>query len=379
MKKKTIFKLIVLVIIIISALVLYFTGTYESLKVKAINFFENSLTRNGIELVKGEGSLIDKATIASLEDSGITGSNYNFNSIDNAYYAILEDNEKELYKQIYANIVEVKKSFKPVVDINKDKIGDIVEAVYNDNPDLFWVNTNYSYKYINEGQVVQITLSYNYTSKNLEETKKIFEEKVDQIVQEASTYSDDYYKEKYVHDTLIKMNKYDENEKLNQSAYSALVRGKTVCAGYSRAFMYIMNKLNIRTYYITGDSNGDHSWNIVELENEYYNVDLTWDNQKKISYRYFNVPDSIFTKTHIRKGLSIYLPVCRGNKYYNYETKLIEKEKPNGEKEYENIKPSKESEGKQERETEEGTVKEDIYNYYNDIKETIEEYDDLIE
>ena len=161
MKKKTIFKLIILVIIIISALILYFTGTYESLKVKAINFFENSLTRKGVELVKGEGGLIDKATIASLEDSGITGSNYNFNSIDNAYYAILEDNEKELYKQIYANIIEVKKSFKPVVDINKDKIGDIVEAVYNDNPDLFWVNTNYSYKYINEGQVVQITLSYN--------------------------------------------------------------------------------------------------------------------------------------------------------------------------------------------------------------------------
>ena len=58
-------------------------------------------------------------------------------------------------------------------------------------------------------------------------------------------------KEKYVHDTLIEMNKYDENEKLNQSAYSALVKGKTVCAGYSRAFMYIMNKLGIRTYYIT--------------------------------------------------------------------------------------------------------------------------------
>ena len=130
--------------------------------------------------------------------------------------------------------------------------------------------------------------------------------------------------------------------------------------------MYIMNKLGIRTYYITGDSSGDHSWNIVELENEYYNVDLTWDDQKKISYRYFNVPDSIFTKTHIRKDLSIYLPVCRGNKYYNYETKVIEKTKPNGETEYENVKPTKETDTTKEENEDEGVLKEDIYNYYNE-------------
>ena len=376
MKKKTIVRIIILVIIIISASLLYFTGTYDSIKVKAINYFEEKLNRNGLELITGKGSLIDKATLSSLEDSGINGSNYSFNSIDNAYYRVLEDEEKELYKQIYANIIAVKKSFKPIIKINKDKLSDIIEAVYNDNPNLFWVNTNYSYKYIEEGQVVQITLSYNYTSKNLEESKSLFEEKVNQIVEEASLYTDDYYKEKYVHDALIKMNKYDENEKLNQSAYSALVKGKTVCAGYSRAFMYIMNKLGIRTYYITGDSNGDHSWNIVELENEYYNVDLTWDAQKKISYRYFNVPDSVFTKTHIRKDLSIYLPVCRGNKYYNYETKIIEKTKPDGEKEYENVKPSKEPEEKQEREIEfDGVLKEDIYNYYNDEYDYVDNYE----
>ena len=369
MKKKTIVKLIIVIILIISGLLIYFTGTYESLKVKAINYFENTLNKKGVELIKGTGSLIDKATLSSLEDSGITGSNYNFNSIDNVYYSILEDNEKELYKQIYANIEAVKTDFKPVKKINKDKIGDIVEAVFNDHPELFWVYTNYSYKYINEGEVVQITLSYNSTSKNLDKSKELFNSKVDEIVNEASQYTEDYYKEKYVHDKLIKMNKYDDNEKLNQSAYSAIVTGKTVCAGYSRAFMYIMNKLGIRTYYITGDSNGDHSWNIVELENEYYNVDLTWDNQKKISYRYFNVPDSIFTKTHIRKDLSIYLPVCRGSKYYNYESKVITKTKPNGEVEVENIKPNKES-TKQEK-----IIEEDDLFDYNELYNNEEFYE----
>ena len=339
MKLRTKIKIYFAIILAIAAAILYFTGTYNKLKIKAINYFESTIQKRGIELIKGTGSLIDKAKISSLEDSKITGKNYTFNSIDNAYFKVLEENEKELYKQIYANIEAIEKNFKPVIKINKDELGDIIEAVYNDHPELFWVNTNYSYKYINEGEVVQITLSYNSTSKNLEKSKELFEESANKIIEEASTYEDDYFKEKYVHDQLINMNEYDDNEELNQSAYSALITGKSVCAGYSRAFMYIMNKLGIRTYYISGDSGGSHSWNIIELDDEYYNVDVTWDDQKKISYRYFNVPDSVFSKTHLRKDLSIYLPVCRGNKYYNYESKVINKSNSDEEPIIENIKP----------------------------------------
>ena len=328
MKKKLKIKIAIIILLIISALVLFFTGTYDYLKIKVINYFENTVNRTGLELIKGTGSLIDKAALGSLEDSGIKGEEYNFNNIDNPYYAILEDDEKRLYKQIYANMIKKEKNFKPVITVNRDSINDTIEAVFNDHPEIFWINTNYSYKYISDGKVVQMTISYNSTSKNLEESKKIFEESANKIIDKANTYSTIYEKEKYVHDTLIEMNKYDENEKLNQSAYSALVKGKTVCAGYSRAFQYIMNKLGITTYYITGDSAGDHSWNIIELENEFYNVDLTWDDQKITTYRYFNVPDSVFSKTHIRKDLSIYLPVCRGNKYYNYESKIKSTPKP---------------------------------------------------
>ena len=315
-------KILIIILIVISASILYFTGIYDDLRIKTINYIETKINKKGIELITGKGSLIDKTKVDTLEDSGISGSKYTFNSIDNAYYKVLEDKEKELYKQIYANIVELKKKFRPIIKINKDELGDIIEAVYYDHPELFWVSTNYSYKYIDEGEVVQITLSYNSTSKDIAKSKELFEESANRIIEEASNFTDDYLKEKYVHDTLIKMNEYDKGEKLNQSAYSAIVTGKTVCSGYSRAFMYIMNKIGIRTYYISGDSSGDHSWNIVEIEDEYYNVDLTMDDQNGISYRYFNVPDSVFSKTHIRKDLSIYLPVCRGSKYYNYMQKV---------------------------------------------------------
>ena len=47
-----------------------------------------------------------------------------------------------------------------------------------------------------------------------------------------------------------------------------------MCAGYARAFQYIMTNLEIPTFYVTGYSNGEHAWNIVNLSDGCYNVDL---------------------------------------------------------------------------------------------------------
>ena len=92
MKKKLKIKIAIIILLIISALVLFFTGTYDYLKIKVINYFENTVNRTGLELIKGTGSLIDKAALGSLEDSGIKGEEYNFNNIDNPYYAISQVN-----------------------------------------------------------------------------------------------------------------------------------------------------------------------------------------------------------------------------------------------------------------------------------------------
>ena len=102
---------------------------------------------------------------------------------------------------------------------------------------------------------------------------------------------------------------------MDQSAYSALVNGQSVCAGYARAFQYIMQQLGIPTYYCTGYSGENHAWNIVKLYNDYYNVDTTWDDTEPGTYNYFNKTDAEFNTTHIRRNLSINLPACTGTMY----------------------------------------------------------------
>ena len=106
---------------------------------------------------------------------------------------------------------------------------------------------------------------------------------------------------------------------MNQTAYSALVNRQTVCAGYARAFQYLLQQLGIPCYYCTGYAGESHAWNIVSLDDGYYNVDVTWDDTEGGNYDYFNKTDQDYAGTHMRQELSVYLPPCGGKKYRNLE------------------------------------------------------------
>lgn len=228
---------------------------------------------------------------------------------------MLSAEQQSLYKQVYAAALELEEELIPKINIKCEDAFIAIQSVYNDHPELFWLDTRYSYKFTNENYCVQISLSYNDTVNNLEYHQALFQYNANLIIEEARQLKTDYMKEKYVHDVLVDNTAYDINAELSQSAYSALVNKVSVCAGYARAFQYIMIELGIPTYYVSGIANEEHAWNIIELEDGYYNVDLTWNNQDIINYTYFNVSDTIFDETHIRNELSSLLPNCNGQKY----------------------------------------------------------------
>ncbi len=281
------------------------------------NFFEKAETHltNHLNEIQSNGYLINEQDLSGLEDSGITGKDYSFDTEYCPYYNYLTIEGQILYKQIYANMEHLANTFVPTINITKEEVKMVMEAVYNDHPELFWINTSYSYKYIQDDIVVQITLSYNEAAKDIEASKLKWENSTNKIIEGAKKYNTDYEKELYVHNEILKLVHYNPNAPMNQSAYSALVNGETVCAGYARAFQYIMIKLQIPTYYVTGYSNQEHAWNIIKLDGEYYNVDLTWNDTSNNSYQFFNLSDNEFKRTHIRNSLSMKLPTCKGTKY----------------------------------------------------------------
>lgn len=269
--------------------------------------------KTGYEPVQQEGEQIAQSEADNLGEiiaSGNTGDGLVFDEEMYPYYAMLESDMKRLYHQIYANAMDLTVSFTPVVNVSVEQLKTVYEAVYNDHPELFWLDSGYYCKYLRNGSCVEISLKYNNTVNDIERAKQAFESAAQVILPGARALESDSEKERYVHDALMQMVEYDAAAPMNQSAYSALAGGRSVCAGYARAFQYLMQQLGIPCYYCTGFAGEDHAWNIIKTGNSFRNVDVTWDDTDPATYDFYNKTDREFAGTHVRTELSVYLPAC---------------------------------------------------------------------
>lgn len=248
--------------------------------------------------------------LSGILATGETGEGISFDAEFYPYYAMLDDTLKQIYKQVYANALELNTSFTPVASVTVRQAKNVVEAVYNDHPELFWLDAEFSAKYLETGICVEITLKYNAAADNLDAAKQDFTACAEEILSGTEEMENSFEKEQYIHDTLVRIVEYDMSAPMNQSAYSSLVLGRSVCAGYTRAFQYLLQQLGIPCYYCTGYAGEDHAWNIVKLGDIYRNVDVTWDDTNPSTYDYYNKSDSEYASTHKRTDLAVYLPAC---------------------------------------------------------------------
>lgn len=283
---------------------------------------ENVSGRNGYEPLQEDREQVGEEEARQLENqlgTGPTGDDLTFDERFYPYYYMLNEKGQHLYRQICANANALNTAFAPVETVTSSQLRNIFMAVFNDHPELFWLNTSYSGKYRGNGHCVEIDLKFNRTAQNLEQAQRNFEQGAERILAGAQNLDTDYEKERFVHDSLIDAVSYNLGAEMNQSAYSALVNGQTVCAGYARAFQYLLQQLEIPCYCCTGFAGESHAWNIVALEDGYYNVDTTWDDTEGGNYDYFNKTDQDYGSTHIRQELSVNLPPCNGQLYRNLE------------------------------------------------------------
>lgn len=278
--------------------------------------------RNGYQQIEGQQEQVDETAAREIEnrvDTGYTGDDLEFDGLYYPYYAMLNEKGRHIYRQIYANVGELYQTFAPVEAVTAGELKNIFSAVYNDHPELFWLETAYAGKFVRGGRCIEIDLKFNRTAQDLENCRALFEESADRILSAAQNLPGDYEKEKFVHDALIDGISYQLGAEMNQSAYSALVNGQTVCAGYARAFQYLMQQLGIPCYYCTGYAGESHAWNIIRLDDGCYNVDTTWDDTGDGTYDYFNRTDADYADSHMRQEMSVYLPSCDGQAYRGLE------------------------------------------------------------
>ena len=189
----------------------------------------------------------------------------------------------------------------------------LYEAFLQDNPQFFHLGGKYSFDGRQTGEKKEfntLTLTYTMNAKQRVEALQKFESVVDKVLMGVPE-NGDFEKELYLHDSLAKHCRYDEQAAVSEApldeyplsftAYGALVDGVAVCEGYSRAMQYLLLRADVDATIVTGHDaqNRAHMWNVVRIDGELYHLDVTWNDRNDIlTHTYFNLSDDEIGKTH---------------------------------------------------------------------------------
>ena len=194
--------------------------------------------------------------------------------------------EKDLMKILYQTLLsrEEKIVIKHTLSDYPIDLNDLLDKVYaiddentaKDNDYLKYSLLRWGYSGTRIGK--KTTLNFEFTYKTTLKEEQAVDKKVKSILQELELEdATDYEKVKEVHDYIINHVSYD-NTLTKSSVYDALIDKSAVCEGYSMLAYRIFTEAGLKCRIIAGIGNGgSHAWNIVRIEDKWYNIDLTWD------------------------------------------------------------------------------------------------------
>jgi hypothetical protein len=159
----------------------------------------------------------------------------------------------------------------------------IGNLVFDDIPESFHVKElHYTANY---GKVLNLLVTYNCTPEEYTIMLNECTTSVNKILTGIKNNNNISSVEKalLVHDRLAVLCEYDNENLINNTIpkesytmYGALSKKIAVCQGYAEAYKYILNIIGINCRLCKSKSL-NHTWNIVEINNKEYHVDVTWD------------------------------------------------------------------------------------------------------
>lgn len=186
-----------------------------------------------------------------------------------------------------------------------------------------------------------ITQAQNSNNINIDDKEKLLQEKTNQIVaQVIKPNMKDYEKELALHDYLVTHSTYDKRlftgnmPDESYTDYGVLIKGTGVCEGYAKAMKRLLDAVGIETIVAIGEAkDGEewigHAWNIIKIEEQYYQLDPTWDDpitsdgKDVLRHSYFNITDKQISKDHRWDGN---YPTCNSTTYNYYNLSVPEKD-----------------------------------------------------
>lgn len=254
--------------------------------------------------------------IKQISKQNFCSSPYDKVTQGNGYNSLESDALKEAYRNLEEAVYNIyvekdMNGYYPVQrvvikneNIPEELIRKLICAFDYDHSFEFWVANVFGFAYLNSDTIIQVYSSLSPDDCN--GAIKQLETRVNTILNNIPNGLTEYERELYIHNWLLDNCEYDsdaiylKNKWAPFNVYGAVVVGKAVCEGYSRAMQLLLNQVGIYCRVISGDvKNNPHMWNLVYINKDWYHLDATWNDSPQFrKYNYFNVDDDVIEIDH---------------------------------------------------------------------------------
>lgn len=254
-----------------------------------------------VELIPIESSSGEQAETPLVEESFVA---------EKFHYRQLPEEAKPAYRQIVHGIETLSERF--TVEIGGvEQAHKVFNCVLNDYPEYFWLDGDVTIWENSLSEDVELEPEYNRSAEEIPAVRGQIDGAAQEFLNTVSDQWDTYAKIKAAYEYIIRNTDYSEASEQNQNIQSVFLNRVSVCAGYAKAFQYLMDKMEIPCIYVEGTvapDNTPHAWNMVAIDGNYYQIDCTWGDpnyrdtaeqaRMSILYDYFCVTSEELYRTH---------------------------------------------------------------------------------
>ncbi len=225
------------------------------------------------------------------------------------YFGKLGNKEKQAYNNILEKIETMPANIQ-IPSLSQAELNRVFEALLYDNPYLFFLGRSCSVT--TKGLKSYFNAEYVMSANEYSLKKQTLARKADEILSKNKA-TDQFNTELFIHDYIIDNCSYSYSGAEDESsAYGALIDNAAACEGYSKATKLLLDLAGIESCLLSGMAHNyqggseSHMWNIVNINGDYYHLDVTWDDPVTLGkdeesdpiYTYFNITDKEIQKTH---------------------------------------------------------------------------------
>ena len=193
-------------------------------------------------------------------------------------------------------------------DLSVDEVSEVYFPFMYDHPEFYWLDLGVLTATDRKGKLKQVLICAGSDCVSGEERSAYdltFDSKLEDWLEDirSKNFCCNYTTAEYLQDIICDEVKYGYNDSgvaLN-THYAHTIIGvlddnpetDAVCEGYAKTFRLALNALRVENAYGVSKS---HAWNYIKLDDKYYGVDVTWDDNLTDRHKYFAKGTKVFNR-----------------------------------------------------------------------------------